>query len=407
MPTFKYKASQKDGKIIEGEKAADTRDDLISLLHEQGFMIINVEEKVGFDLSRFSDIQVGGIPLKEKVFFVKQLSAMLKAGLPIVQALEIMLDQARFSSLKTKLTNVYKDVKSGLPMGASFGKHELIFDELQLSLITAGEQSGNLVEIMEQIADDMEKSNEVRNKVRGALIYPVIVILTAIVVIIILVIFMIPAVEDLYIDLGATTEDIPAITRFLVILSDFFTNPFGAIATIIALLALVIGYRSFYASEFGRKVVDRGLIRMPIFGELIAENQVLQMTRLLGLLMRSGIPIIDALKATAKSLGNVHFQEALNYAADRVSKGSPISLPLAKSGVVPIMVVKMIATGEDTGQLDKILEDLSRFYEAEVNEKTSNLTKLMEPLMLLVVGGLVAFLAVAVYLPIYSISQFV
>lgn len=407
MPTYKYKASQKNGRIVEGEKAAESRDGLVTMLHDQGFMVINIEERVGLNLKKLGDIQIGDVPLKEKVFFTKQLAAMFRAGLPIVQALEIMIDQSQYSSIKEKLTEVYKDIKSGLPMGASFRKQELIFTELQLSLIEAGEQSGNLVEIMKQIAVDMQKSSQLRSRVRGALIYPVVILVTAIIVVIVLVVFMIPAVESLYLDLGASPEDVPAITRFLVTVSNFFTNPFGLVATMVIIISSLVGFKSFYSQDFGRKFIDKLLLRMPVFGELITKTQVLEMTRLLGMLMKSGIPIIEAIQATSRSLSNIHFKRTLEYTADRVSKGSPIAVPMAKSGVVPIMVVKMIATGEDTGSLDKILEDITVFYEEEVEEMTSNLTKLMEPIMLLVVGGLVAFLAIAVYLPIYSIAQFV
>jgi type IV pilus assembly protein PilC len=406
MPIYKYKATQTNGATVQGERTADSREMLAQNLQSQGLMVISIEEKIAFNLQTLNEIQIGDISLKEKVFFVKQLAAMLGAGLPVVQALEILLDQSKSSSIKTKLNNVYKDVKSGLSLSVSFGKHNLIFDELQLSLIQAGEQSGNMVEIIKQISFDMQKSHQLKGKVRGALIYPAVIVVTAIIVIIVLVIFMIPAVENLYVDLGASEDDIPGITKFLVTISNFFTNPFGIIITMISVVAGVIGFRSYYSTEFGRLSIDKLLLRMPIFGDLIGKMQVLQMTRLLGMLLKSGIPIVDALKSTANAMGNIHYQNVLLHAADRVSKGSPLAVSLVKGNIVPIMVIKMIATGEDTGSLDLILADLTKFFEDEVEEITSNLTKLMEPLMLLIVGGLVAFLAIAVYLPIYSIANF-
>lgn len=407
MPIYKYKAAKQNGEVIEDEMKAATREELVASLQDKEMMVITVEEKVGLDLRKLGEFQIGDIPLKEKVFFVKQMAAMLKAGLPIVQSLEILLDQTKNSNIKTKLTEVYKDIKAGLPMAQSFRKQQLIFNELQLNLIQAGEQSGNLVEIMKQIAVDMQKAHQLRSKIRGALIYPAIILITALIVIIVLVVFMIPAVEALYLDFGATREDIPWVTRSLVVISDFFTNPLGLTITFVSILSGLIAFRAFYKSDFGRRVVDRNLLRLPIFGSLISKTQVLQMTRLLGMLIRSGIPIIDALKSTGASLGNIYFRLAMEYTADKVSKGSPISPPLARTEVIPMLVVKMIATGEDTGSLDGILADLTQFYEDEVEEITSNLTKLMEPIMLLIVGGLVAFLALAVYLPIYSLAEFV
>jgi len=407
MPTYTYKVTDKTGKMIEGEKVTETRDETADALIKQGYTILTIQEKVGIDFSKFSEMQVGGIPLKEKVFFVKQLAAMLKAGLPIVQSIEIMTDQTKLTSMKNKLIEVYKDIKSGVPLARSFAKQDLIFDQLQLRLLEAGEESGNLIVMMKQISVDMQKSHQLKSKVRGALIYPIIILLVAIVVVIVLTVFMIPAVSDLYVDLGASPEDMPGITKMLVVISNFFTNPIGILISIAFVIGAVVGFVSFYKTDYGRGVVDKILLKMPIFGHVISMSQVLQMTRLLGMLLQSGLPIIEALEATAGSLGNIHFSSSLEYTAERVSKGSPISAPLAKSGVIPIMALKMIATGEDTGTLDKVLKDLTQFYEDEVDEITSNLTKLMEPLMLLVVGGLVAFLAIAVYLPIYSVSQYI
>jgi len=407
MPVYQYKISNSSGKIVEGEKNAANSESLIQELHNQGFMVISVVEKMGFDFKKLGDIQIGDIPLKDKVFFVKQISAMLGAGLPIIQTLEIMIDQTDNNTLKNKLIGVYKDVKSGLPLAATFAKYQFIFNDLQISLIKSGEESGNLVEVMQQIAEDMQKSHQIRSKVKGALIYPIVIFFTSIIVVLVLVVYMIPAVENLYEDLGAGPDDIPAITRFLVAVSDAVTNPVGMSIAILVIVGIILAGRFFYASLAGRKTVDKMLLNLPIFGDLITKNQVLQMVRLSSMLLGSGIQIIEALKATSRSMSNIHYKIALLYAADRVSKGSPISVPLAKSGVIPTMVIKMIATGEQTGALDKILKDLTKFYEDEVNEITNNLTKLMEPLMLLVVGGLVAFLAVAVYLPIYSLSDFV
>jgi type IV pilus assembly protein PilC len=384
----------------------ENRDAVVQKLHEQGLIIIGIEEKLGIlSLGNLSDIQIGDVPLSEKVVFTRQLATMLSAGLPVTSSLEILIEQTKFSSLKKKLTNVYKDVQSGLGLAASFRKYKVIFNELQLSLIEAGERSGNLVEIIKQLAVDMQKSASIKGKIRGAMIYPAIIFVAIIVVVIVLVVFMIPAVEDLYADLGG--GDLPAITQALVTISNFFTNPVGIIITILFVVGTVLGVRGYYKTESGRRVIDNLLLKLPVFGDLQSKIMVVQMTRLLQLLIHSGIPIIDSLKATADSLGNIHYRNSLLYTAQEVAKGSPIAPPLAKSKVIPIIVVRMIATGEETGTLDKILADLTLFYEEQVDEITNNLTKLMEPLILLIVGGLVGLLAVAVYLPIYQVADFV
>lgn len=404
MAIFKYEAADKQGKVVAGKRDAESAKEIVDFLHEKDLIVITIEES--FDFKNLFSLQVGGVPYKERVFLIKQLTFMLEAGLPILQSLEVLVDQAKYPSLKEKLKKVYLDVKGGLPLATSFAKQDVIFDEIQISLIQSAEKSGNLIEVMQQISIDIEKKQKLKNKVKNALIYPTIIVLTAIVVMMILVIYMVPAVVDLYADLGAA-DQIPLVTRILVAISNFFTSPVGIIITVLVLLGLVLGYRVAHASEGGRRVIDKAYLKMPILGVLLNNVQVVEMTRMLAMLLKSGIPIIDAMYSTAGGLSNIHYSNAMIYSAEKVSKGSAIALSLAKTDVIPNIVIKMIATGEDTGSLDKILSDLSEFYENEVNEMTANLTSMIEPIMLLIVGVMVAFLAVAVYFPIYNIAQII
>ena len=404
MAVFHYEAADKQGKITDGKKEAESAKDVAAYLHEKDMIIISIEEV--FDVKNLFGIQLGGVPYKEKVFLIKQLTFMLEAGLPILQALEVLVDQARYPGLKEKLKKVQTDVKGGLQLSTSFAKQDVLFDEIQISLVQSGEKSGNLVEVMKQISVDVEKRHKLKSKVKNALIYPTVIILTAIVVVVILVIFMIPAVVELYSDLGAE-DQIPFITRILVAISNFFTSPFGIVITVFMLLGSILAYRFTYASDGGRRMIDKFFLKMPILGVLINNIQVVELTRMLSMLIKSGIPIIEAMYSTAGALGNIHYSSALINSAEKVSKGSALSVSLAKADVIPTIVIKMIATGEDTGSLDKILEDLAGFYENEVNEMTSNLTSLIEPVLLLIVGMMVAFLAIAVYFPIYNVAQII
>lgn len=403
MPLYKFEASDQQGKIISGEKETEKITDVTDYLQGQGLIVVSIEESL--QIKNVLGIQVGGMSYKEKVYLIKQLTFMLEAGLPIVQALEVLSQQAKYPDLQKKLDKVYKDVKGGLPLATSFAKQNILFDDIQISLIESGEKSGNLVEVLGQIAIDIEKKQKLKGKVKNAMIYPTIILITAIIVIIVLVIYMVPAVVDLYRDLGAE-DRIPLVTRILVGISDFFTSPLGLILTIIVLLGIILGFKVFYSSKEGRKVIDKFYLRLPILGQLMNNIQVVDMTRMLSMLLKSGIPIIDSLLFTSRSMGNIYYAEALESSADRVSKGSALSLSLARYDLIPTIITKMIATGEDTGSLEKILNDLSSFYENEVNETTANLTSLIEPVLLLIVGGMVAFLAVAVYFPIYNIAQF-
>jgi len=407
MELFSYRATKQTGEITTGEIEAENYEGVAGELNKQGLMAIAIEKKVDIDVkgffSKMKEFEIGDVPLEEKVIFARQLATMLSAGLPITQTIEILLQQTKYARMRAKLTQVYKDVQSGLTLSSSFGRSQFIFNELQLSLIEAGESSGNLVEIMTQIADDMKKSAALKGKIKGAMIYPVIIFVVIIIVIIVIMVFMIPAVEKLYQDFG--NAKLPDITLFMVNTSKLFSNPVFIIISVLVLIAGYISFRAFYKSTRGKALIDKLLLVLPIFGDLISKTQVLEMTRLLGLLMKSGIPIIDALKATSKSLGNYHFKKALSDASVEVSKGIPLAVPFARSGVLPLIVTKLIATGEQTGKLDQILTELTSFYGDQVEEMTDNLTKMMEPIILVVVGVMVGFLALAIYVPIYNLGN--
>jgi len=407
MPIFGYKASKPNGDIVTGKMDAQNYEQVYQKLSEQQLLTLDIQQDVDFDVKKFTDkmkeFEIGDIPLNEKVIFSRQLATMLAAGLPVTQAIEILIQQTKYARMRAKLGEVYKDVQSGLPLSVAFARSELIFNELQISLIEAGENSGNLVEIMNQIADDMRNSAQLQSKVKGAMIYPIIIFLVIIVVVIVIMLFMMPAVESLYKDFGDV--ELPWVTQVLVNISTAMSNPVVLIIAVVLLIAGFISFRAFYKSKGGKSTVDKLLLVMPVFGDIISKVQVYEMARLLHMLLKSGIPIIDALKATSKALSNYHYKTALENAAVEVSKGVPLAVPLSRSRVIPLIVVKLIATGEQTGKTDQILAEITRFYGDQVEEITSNLTKLMEPIILVIAGGMVAFLALAIYVPIYNLGN--
>ena len=405
MSVFTYEATSKQGQKVTGTREAETRDDVANFLHDQGLVVITINENVGIDFKKLGSIQVGGIPLTERVIFVKQLSTMLSAGLPIIQALDILVQQTKNSSLKDKLARVYKSVEAGTSLAESFKKDKTIFNDLELSLLVAGEKSGTLNEIMAQIAIDMEKSKSLRGKIIGAMIYPIIILVVMAIVLVVMLVFMIPSVKGLYSDFGVS--ELPGVTQFLVNISEAVTNPFTAIIIVLVIVFTVLGVRYYYTTYQGRRAIDRLLLKIPIFGPLLNKVQITQFARLLSLLMKSGVPIVDAMRTVANALGNSIYKDLIQQAADEVLKGNPMAIPLAKDDVIPLVMLKMVATGEETGKLDKVLSDMAAYYEAEVDETTSNLTKLMEPFILLTVGVLVGFMAIAIYLPLYSIGQYI
>jgi type IV pilus assembly protein PilC len=401
---FNYAASDRNGKKITGKKEFASREDLANYLHEQGLVILSIEEVVGLDWEQLASIQIGGVPLSERVVFVKQLSTMLSAGLPLIQALSILVEQTENIYLKKKLQRVYQDVASGISLSEAFRKDETIFNEVQLNLLVAGEKSGNLNEIMEKIATDLEKTKDLRGKLVGAMIYPVILLIVLVLVVMAMLVFMVPAVEALYADFGVA--DLPFATKVLVDASKFVTSPVGAIAMIIFVIAGYLGFRYYFASYDGRRVIDKLTLQMPIFGALLSKAQLAEFNRLTSLLLVSGVSIVETLNIVANALSNTAFSDLVRNAVIQVSKGNSITLPLSKNDVFPLMMLKMLATGEETGKLDQVTNDMAKYYDKEVEEITGNLAKLMEPLIMVLVGGVVAFLAVAIYLPIYQLGQF-
>jgi type IV pilus assembly protein PilC len=403
MPTYKYRVVDQAGKEISGEQDASDKATLVSFLHDQNFTVVTIEEKINM----FGELMAFGtskVSLKSRVVFAKQLSTMLAAGLPITQAIEIIIQQTDDKSLQKNLNLVLDDIqKSGRPLSDSMQQHTTIFNEVQNNLLRAGEQSGNLNEVLIKIADDLQKTKILMGKIKGAMIYPAIVFVIVIVVMVVMILYMIPAVEGLYKDFGVT--QLPATTAFLVNLNKFLTNPIGAISTIVVVGSIIMGYNFYRATTSGRYVTDKIILKLPVFGNLIEEIQIAQFCRLLSMLLKSGVPIIDSINIVASALSNVLFVNALRKTTEEISKGIPLAIPLSRSQVFPPLIVRMVAIGEETGKLDKVLQDMAVFYEEEVNEISDNLNKLMEPLILVIVGGIVAFLAIAIYLPIYSIGQ--
>lgn len=405
MPKYKYTVLDNSGKKIQGTQEAASADRLAVFLQEQNYTVMKIDEVVDV----IEEVLSGGIPkvkLKQRVVFTNQLSTMIGAGLPITESLEILVSQSKDKALQKNLQSVLEAIeKEGMQISDALQKYTRIYSEVQISLIRAGESSGNLHEVLLKVAEDLKKANRLQSKIKGAMIYPVIIFVLVAVVLYVLVTKMIPAVEALYQDFGVT--ELPAITAFLVHLSNFLANPLGSIFLLILIVSIIAGYKFYRSTETGRFMTDKLFLKIPVFGNLIGMLQVAQFSRLISMLLRSGIPITEALRVTSNALDNVLFRDVLIDAKANVEAGIPLAAALARSEVYPPLLVKMVETGERTGKLDSILTDMADFYEAEVEEISDNLNKLMEPMILIVVGGLVAFLAVGIYLPIYSIGQYI
>lgn len=408
MAFYKYVVTTASGQRIEGEKESPTKEDLVAYLQSQSLTIISISENIGVNINKIFQSDIGGLPLNEKVVLIKQLSTMVGANIPIIQAIDILIQQTDKKALKAKLQNIYKSIEAGTTLAEAFQKEGGILSEVHLNLLAAGEQSANLNEMLDKIAKDLEKTKSLRGKITGALIYPAIIFIAIIVVVFLMITVMIPQVKDLYLSLG--TNELPPVTQFLVTLGESFNNPVTIIIMLILLGSAFGLYKYAYATPKGAEFFDRLKLRIPIFGQLIQKSEVAQFCRLSSMLTKSGIQIIEAIEIVGNASGNKVIKNIILNSRNEVIKGSTLSLAIAKYNedhAFPVVLVRIIATGEESGKLDKILDDMSMFYEGEVQQLADNLTKLMEPLIMVIAGGLVAFLAIAVYLPIFQVGQLV
>lgn len=399
MAKFKYSARDQQGKVVDGNLEAKNIASATDALHDQGLIVVSLKEAGGIDFEKLSEINVGGIPMKEKVIFMRQMATMVGAGLPLTRSLEIMIQQASNPKFKKILQNVLASIQSGKTLADSFRVEEDVFDQVTINLIEAGEESGNLENILEKIAVELEEKNALTRKIKSAMIYPAIILIVIVAVIVLMMLVLVPSMADMYKDFGS---ELPFATRFLMSMSDFFINYWWVILSVI--LVLVVGFKYYKDTPKGKRNIDKLLLKVPSLGTILSKIQLSQFTRILSLLLGSGVPIIKAIDLTASSLGNLMFRETLEEAKNEVEKGGPLAIPIARSEYYPLLVSSMIAVGEETGEIDSVLAKVAEYYKEEVDTATSNLSSLLEPVFLVIMGLAIGFIAVAVYMPMFQLA---
>lgn len=400
MGKFKYSARDKNGREVKGDIEARDPGAVADILHDQGLIVVSIKEASILDPSRFSEINIGGVPMKEKVIFMRQMATMIASGLPLNRALEIMVDQSSNPMFKKVLQNVSTAVQAGKSLSVSFREQEDVFDNITLNLIEAGEESGNLEVILGKLATELEEKESLSRKIKSAMIYPVIILVVILGVILMMMFVLVPSMSDIYNDFGA---DLPVITRMLMTASDLLLDYWWAVIVIISVF--YVSFRYYKSTEKGKKTIDKLLIKLPIIGKLISKTQIAQFTRILSLLLGSGLSIVKALELTGQSLSNSIFKDVVMESKEEVEKGGPLALPIARSEYFPLLVSSMISVGEETGEIDAVLEKVSQYYKEEVDTATSNLSTILEPLMLIIMGVAVGFIALGVYMPMFGLSQ--
>jgi type IV pilus assembly protein PilC len=400
MAKFSWEGKTRSGQAQKGEMEAPNEAAVVAQLRRQGIMAGKVKERgKGLDV----EIKIPGfgakVTTKDLVIFTRQFATMIDAGLPLVQCLDILGRQMDKQVFKKILVDVKESVESGQTFADSLRKHPRAFDELFVNLVAAGEVGGILDVILNRLAAYLEKAQKLKKKVKSAMTYPATVVGIAIIVIAVILIYVIPAFEKMFADFGGA---LPAPTQIVINISKFVQN--YIIAIIVSIAVLVYAFKRFYRTSKGRELIDRNVLKAPVFGMLLRKVAVAKFTRTLGTMISSGVPILDGLEIVAKTAGNRTIEKAIYQVRQSISEGKTIAEPLEKSGVFPPMVCQMIAVGEQSGSIDTMLNKVADFYDDEVDDAVANLTAMMEPMLMLFLGTTVGGLVIAMYLPIFKIG---
>jgi type IV pilus assembly protein PilC len=396
MPQFVWKGRIRSGALQEGVLLADTRDAAVATLRRQQIQVTNIREK-GREIPLIPRLP-RGVSAKRLAIFTRQFSVMLDAGLPLVQCLEILGEQEENKTFAQIIEKVRTDVESGSSLAEAMKKHPKAFDDLYVNMIAAGEAGGILDVILQRLSTYIEKVVKLRNQVKSAMIYPAAVVTIACFVVYIILWKVIPVFEQLFAGVGG---EMPFITVVVIGASNFL----GRNSIWMLPLLVVIGFliNRYHKTHRGRRVIDGLLLKVPVLGMLLRKIAVARFCQTLATLTSSGVPILDGLEITAKTSGNAIIEDAVMAVRKSVEEGRTLSEPLAETKVFPPMVVQMINVGEQTGALDQMLSKIAEFYEEEVDTAVAGLMKLIEPVLITVLGGIIGTIVAAMYLPLYSV----
>ena len=395
MPTFTYTARDAKGELKTATIDAANREDVVQQLRRMRMNVVKVEEQ-----SKAKQRTGGSVSMRDIVIFTRQFSTMINSGLPLVQALDILSKQSENKALQAVTRQVVFDVESGHTVADALAKHPKAFSDLYVNMVAAGEAGGILDTILMRLATFMEKNDALVRKVKGAMIYPGVIMSVAAIAITVLLIFVIPVFESMFGSVGLT---LPLPTRVVIGLSRFLKGYWYLVG--LGTGAAVFLLRRYYKTPSGKLRIDRLLLAFPVLGDVLRKSAVSRFTRTLGTLISSGVSILDGLEITAKTAGNRVIHDAVMESRQSIAGGETIAAPLEKSKVFPPMVISMIAVGEQTGGLDEMLSKIADFYDDEVDTAVEALLAAMEPVMIVVLGVVVGGMIVAMYLPIFDMIQ--
>jgi len=402
MSTFVYKVRDRSGKIFTGNMEGDNRSSVVSRLREMDYFITSVSEKRGNILLSKQINLFQSIKLRDLTLFYRQFATMVNAGLTLVNSLDILIEQVENKALSNNIKVVKSDVEAGSTLADAMAKFPQVFSELYISMVRAGEIGGVLDDILLKIADLMEKDYALRQKIKSAMSYPSFVAGAAVLMTIFMLTFILPQFVGVFAQFGGK---LPALTQFFVTLTYLFNRYWYIFFAVFA--ALVAAFLAYIKTPNGKLNFDKFKLNAPIFGEINRKGAIARFTRILGTLIKSGVPILEALQVSSNAIGNLVISAAVLGAKTKIKEGQSISGPLAASGVFPAMVTQMIMVGEESGELEEMLVNVAKFYDQEVDRTVDNLTSIIEPLMMVFIGLTIGTMIIAMYLPIFHMVNLI
>jgi type IV pilus assembly protein PilC len=402
MPqTYQYRVRDRAGNLVTGELIGDSEGLVLTKLREMGYMPLDVK-RARTGLKMEIKLRPGRVKMKDLAVFSRQFATMVNSGLPILRALAILSEQTENKELQTILTEVRLDVEQGSSLSGAMSKHPKAFSDLYVSMIRSGETGGVLDNVLLRLADNMESDVELRRTIKSAMTYPVVVVVMVGGILAAMLLFVVPQFESIYASLGGS---LPLPTRILLSVSNALTTYWWLFLLIF--VAIWFGFRRYKKTPAGRLIVDTAKLKMPVFGPLFHKTALARFSSTLGMLLRSGVPILQALDIVTDTVNNKVISKAVGDVQGSVREGESIAHPLSKHAVFPPMVVQMLAVGEETGAVDTMLDKVSDFYNSEVKAAVDALTSLIEPLLIAVVGGAVGAAVVALYMPMFNVINLI
>lgn len=397
---YKYKALNKDAKVEEDEIEAASSHEAANLLHQKGLIPTEIKEKSENFAQKFA-VTMSSVSLQDKILFIQNLSIMLKAGIALSKALKILATQTKNPKFKDILQKVYLDIQAGKSVSESLVKFPRVFSNIFISMFRVGEASGGLERSLEYLGIQLQREHDIKSKTKGAMIYPAVVVSAIVIVGVLMSIFVLPSLVAIFED---AKVQLPLMTRIVIAFTHFMSG--HAILVCIGLVGLCAAVYGFVKTEIGGRIFDKMLLITPVIGEIAKKINLARFARTVSSMLKSGTPILESLQIAADSLDNSQYKDALREAVSDVKMGKTLTSSLTKHPkLFSYLITQMIGVGEESGNVDTILDELAVHYESEVDDTMKNISSVIEPLMILVIGGVVGVLAVALLSPIYSLTQ--